>query len=79
MYIDYIVWFCLMPGLVLVCFLASSYVLKTTSFWFIFWNIIIFSQNTATTNQLIRFAIDNREWAEKIERIIELLGVSIVI
>ena len=42
-YIDYVVWLCMMPLMIFVCFLASTSVMKTTSFWFIFWNMIIYS------------------------------------
>lgn len=42
-YMDYVVWWCMMPLLVFVCYLASTSVMKTTSFWFVFWNMIIYS------------------------------------
>ena len=53
--------------------------MKTTSYWFIFWNLIIYASNVNSLNHLIKFAVDSHFWAEFFEIAFELLGISIVI
>ena len=53
-----------LPMILLVCGIAIGYVTKTTSFWFMFWNVIIYTCNVYYMNNLIKFAIDNHFWAE---------------
>ena len=78
-YIENIVTLCCVPFGIVFCWIAQTYVLKTTSFGFIFWNIFIYAANTHSLNHLVRFAIDNHFWAEVVEVGLEFLGISVVI
>ena len=68
-----------LPFLFLICWLTQIHLLKTTSYWFIFWNIIIYYINTSALSGMIRFAIDNHVWAEIIEVVFEALGILVVV
>lgn len=78
-YFENIVTLFCYPFAIILCHIAQYYVLKTTSFWFIFWNVFIYAANTFSLNHLVRFAIDNHFWAEFVEQGLELLGISVVI
>lgn len=78
-YFENIVSLCCVPFVVVLCYIAQTYVLKTTSFWFIFCNMFIYALNTFSLNHLVRFAIDNHFWHHKVEEGLEILGICVVI
>ena len=64
LYVEDIAIVCALPLLIFTCLIAIFQVTKTTSFWFMFWNVVIYACNVSIMNHLIKFAIDDHFWAE---------------
>ena len=59
--------------------LGSAILLPTTSYWFIFVQAIIFLLRVISQNWMIRFTIDNEEWAERLETGLELAQIALIL
>ena len=64
MFISYIVSLCILPICCpILAYLAKISILRTTTFWFILWNLVLYFLNVTFTNHIIRFMINNLFWA----------------
>ena len=59
MFITYMVSLTIIPVLCpILAYLAQISIMRTTSFWFILWNLVLYFMNVILLNQIIKFMID---------------------
>lgn len=71
--LEVMLMFLMAPLILLVCWIAQVQLLTTTSFCFIFVNVLLYALNTISQHMFIRFAIESHALTEVVEIVLEIL------
>ena len=63
----------------LLCWMGTSYVIKTTDFWFFAVNMGIYASNVTILSHMLKFLIDGHVLAESVEITVEILQILLIL